>query len=133
MDENVDTERSVRAFFEAMAEGEVAAGADLFHDPFLSLDPTAVLVVGREQLRAALPAREKLFASVGARRSELQDLHTTVLDDLHVLARTVWTMATDKGEPLTLESTYLLRREGTSWSAVVYLNHHDVRQLLASQ
>jgi hypothetical protein len=35
--------------------------------------------------------------------------------------------------PLALDSTYLLRRNGTSWTAVVYLNHQDVRQLLAAR
>lgn len=128
-----DTEHGVRRFFETMAAEDGAAGADLFHDPFLSLDPNSATVVAREQLRAALPARAKMFASSGRRRAELQQIRTTELDDKHVLASTVWTMgaAESTSEPITLESTYLLRREGESWSAVVYLNHHDVRELLA--
>lgn len=133
MTDQLETERSVRSFFEAMSAGEADSGADLFHDPFLSLDPTTVAVVGREHLRAALPARAKLFASVGARRAELQDVQVTALDDLHVLAATVWTMATEQSSPITLESTYLLRREAGSWSAVVYLNHHDARDLLPAR
>jgi hypothetical protein len=41
------------------------------------------------------------------------------------------TSVASTAEPVALESTYLLRREGDSWTAVVYLNHHDVRELLA--
>jgi len=128
-----DTERGVRRFFETMAAEDGEAGADLFHDPFLSLDPNSVTVVARQQLRAALPARAKMFASSGRRRAELQEIRTTELDDIYVLAQAVWTMSAveSTAEPITLESTYLLRREGDSWSAVVYLNHHDVRELLA--
>lgn len=130
-----DPQHGIQQFFEAMSSGDVTSSADLFHDPFLSLDPTGAAVVGREQLRAALPAREAMFASVGARRSQLRDVQTTVLDDQHVLARTIWTMTMDKPDarPLTLESTYLLRRDGKRWSAVVYLNHHDVRSLATAR
>lgn len=134
MADQSETVPGVRRFFENMASDEVPSGADLFHDPFLSLDPAAVTVVEREQLRAALPARARLFAAAGMRRAELQEVRTTELDDMHVLARTTWTMSAvdSTAEPITLESTYLLRREGAAWSAVVYLNHHDVRALLAS-
>lgn len=132
MTDQVETVQSLRGFFEAMSAEEPTSSADRFHDPFLSIDPATVAVIGREQLRGALPAREKLFASVGAGRAELQDVEVTVLDGLHVLASTRWAMATEKSS-ITLESTYLLRREGRSWTAVVYLNHHDIRQLLQAQ
>jgi ketosteroid isomerase-like protein len=126
--------QGVRRFFEMMAgqDGD-QVGADLFHDPFVSLDPGSVTVVTREQLRAALPARATMFASAGLGRAQLQEVRTTELDEKHVLARTVWTMTSvaSTAEPVALESTYLLRREGDSWTAVVYLNHHDVRELLA--
>lgn len=130
-----ELESELRQFFEAMSGDDAAAGADLFHDPFLSLDPNTVAVVGVEQLRAALPARQSLFASVGAARPELRDVHATALDDRHALARTTWTMAVGdpEAEPIGLESTYLLRRDGTKWTIVVYLNHNDVAQLIGSR
>ena len=123
----------VREFFETMAAGGPTAGADLFHDPFVSLDPANVAVVGREQLRAVLPARERMFAAAGLEAApELREVETAVLDDLHVLARATWHLKPGKpgAEPVVLESSYLLRREGQGWTAVVYLNHHDVRQLV---
>ncbi|MFD6179390.1 MULTISPECIES: antibiotic biosynthesis monooxygenase family protein [unclassified Isoptericola] len=123
------------AFFEAMSDDEGGSGADGFAEQFLSLDPSTVAVVGREQLRAALPARHAMFGSIGATGTRLSGLDVTRLDDRHVLARTTWDVlfADESAEPMRLESTYLLRRDGGRWQAVVYLNHRDVAAEVAAR
>lgn len=125
----------VRAFFERFGRADDAPGAR-FADVFLSLDPTSVHAVPREALVQALPRRQELFASAGATGLELADLAETPLDDRHTLVRTSWTIrfapgAAPTAEPPTLDSTYLLRREGDDWQVVVYLNHQDLAATLA--
>lgn len=105
-----------------------SAGTDVFADAFLSLDPLRAMVVTRKQLTAALPQRRALFAAAGVRNTRLQSLDARPLDDLHQLAETTWATEFDDPatEPLTLRSTFLVRRQGGSWSVLVYLNHHDI-------
>lgn len=61
--ERIDVEE-VRQFLQGMSERGGADPTELFHEQFLDLDPGHVAVVTREQLRAALPARARLFAAV---------------------------------------------------------------------
>jgi ketosteroid isomerase-like protein len=119
----------IDALFVAMAaDTDADASAGLFHDDFLSLDPARVTVLTRDQLRASLPLRRELFASIGASGTTLRHLDLQPLDDRHVFARTTWdvTFTDAAAAPLALESTYLLRRVGDRWQVVVYLNHQDV-------
>ena len=81
---------AVRAFLERVS-GE--GGTALFHDPFLSLDPGAVLVVGREQLAAALPARGRMFAEAGVTGLVPQEVSARRLDARHLLAEATWQSA----------------------------------------
>ena len=118
---------AVRVFLEALG-GE--GGTALFHDPFLSLDPSAAVVVGRQQLAAALPARGRMFAQAGVTGLELRDVDVRRLDARHLLAETTWESAPGSSRPVSLSSTYLLRQTGERLEAVVYLNHQDVGAVL---
>jgi hypothetical protein len=123
-----DLDADIRRLFGRFNTDE---GADLFHDTFLSLDPTSVHVLGREQLRAALPRRRQLFDSVGAGDPELVELDVDRLDSRHALARSTWhAPLPDDRDPLVLAATYLLREEAGEWRVVLYLNHQDVVELL---
>jgi hypothetical protein len=57
------------------------------------------------------------------------------LDDHHTLARTSWLLRL-RGEsahaPITLKSTFVLRREQGEWRIVLYLNHQDMAELFSS-
>lgn len=125
-----DVDPQILAVLDAMTSG---GGTEPFHDPFLSLDPTSVHVVTREQFTAALPLRRQLFASIGATGTVLRDVRVETLDEHHVLATTSWAVEflDDAAEPLTLESSYVLRRDGDGWVVVVYLNHRDLGALVA--
>ena len=63
---------------------------------------------------------------------ELLDLTEEPLEEQHTLARAVWRLRFTEPdeEPLTLPSSYLLRRTPTGWRVVVYLNPSDVGALL---
>jgi hypothetical protein len=124
----------VRELFEALgAAGDDDAGAALFADTFLSLDPKSASMVTNEQLRAALPHRSAMFAAAGVRAITLQHLEAQPLDEQHQLVSTSWrTQLVDPAaEPLTLRSTYLVRLVDGAWRIVVYLNHDDIAAELA--
>lgn len=128
----------VRGFFatfeRAGATGDVGTIGDLFDDPFLSADPHGAQPVSRSALRAALPMREKLFASIGASAARLVSLAETRLDDTYVLVNTEWEMdVTPPGDALALASTFILRRAGDALRVVFYLNHHDIAQVVQAR
>jgi hypothetical protein len=130
----------VRSFFERFQQASDSLDTEVleeaFHDFFLSLDPGAAHSVSRDALLAALPARGQLFASIGASGADLVTIAESPLDDRHTLVSTTWAVrfeASDESrpgarpEPLTLLSTFLLRRDaGGQWRIVVYLNHQDI-------
>lgn len=130
-------EQDLRAFFEAMGSrsGELASSAELFHEQFFSLDPNSATLTSREQLRSSLPLRAKLFSTIGAVGTRLRRLEPVVLDQTHVLARTTWDVlfADETAQPLALESSYLLRRMDGRWQVLVYLNHHDVVDVISKR
>lgn len=118
---------------ESGPDADSSAGAELFAESFLSLDPRRATVVSRAQLLAALPRRREMFAAAGIRRTRLQHLDARPLDERHQLARTTWAAELDDpdAEPLLLRSTFLLRLADGTWNVVVYLNHDDIGAELA--
>jgi hypothetical protein len=107
---------------------------ELFCDVFLSLDPSSAAPVPRDVLLAALPARGKLFESIGVEGADLLDLVETPLDEQHILVETTWRTrfreSIQSHDPLILRSTFLLRREGADWRVAVYLNHQDIMAII---
>lgn len=101
-----------------------------FADQFLATDPARALVLSREALLAALPARRKMFDQAGIgpiRRVAATQLE---LDATHLLVTSDWAADRADAEPLMLESTFLIRRDGDDLSILVYLNHNDIMELL---
>ena len=106
---------------------------DLFLPTFLSLDPGLATPVDVHGLIAFLPRRRGLFESVGATGTRLDGLEVTELDDRHALARSTWSVVYDgPHRPVTLRSTFLLRRVDVAWRIAVYLNHESLAELLAT-
>lgn len=103
----------------------------LFLPTFLSLDPTTAAPVERRTLIAFLPRRRGLFEKAGASGTELATIDVTQLDPIHALARTTWNVVYDEPhDPVTLRSTFLLRRAEDGWRIAVYLNHERLLELL---
>lgn len=125
----------LRGFFDAFDSDDIDASADLFHEQFITLDPSTVSVVTREQLRAALPMRAQMFKSIGATGTRLREMYPQMLDDRHVLARARWDVvfADDSAAPMELESSFLLREIEGRWQVLTYLNHHDIAALIAKR
>ena len=130
----VDSDPRIVAAIESMS-GTEATSVTAFHDQFFSLDPTNAYLVSRDQLRASLPLRKQMFASIGATGTTLRDVTVTHLDDRHALAATSWDVVfqSDDDEPLVLESSYLLRLIGDEWKVLAYINHHDIVASLAAR
>lgn len=110
---------------------------DCFAETFLNLDPRGAGPVPREALIQALPGRAQLFATIGVEALELTELIERPLDELHTLVATTWSArfsadARD-AEPLVLPSHFLLRRHGTSWQIVAYLNSTDLAAVFAER
>ena len=65
---------------------------------------------------------------------ELDQLEETPLDDDHTLVRTSWILRLRDAPqgPMSLTSTFVLRREQGAWRIVFYLNHQDMAKLFSS-
>ena len=100
-------------FEKASATLDVVTLEEMFEEQFLNLDPRSAAPFTRAALIAALPMREKMFASIGAARAALVGMSESPLDDRHTLVHTSWAVDFPEGvadEALTLTSTFLLRR-----------------------
>src|SRR3954467_10626155 len=110
---------------------------DCFAETFLNLDPRSAGPVPREALIQALPGRARMFAAIGVEALELTELTERPLDERHTMVATTWSarFSTDArdAEPLVLPSHFLLRRQGTSWQIVAYLNSTDLAAVFAER
>jgi ketosteroid isomerase-like protein len=127
----------VRGFFDRFAGAsddlDLDALGELFDETFLAADPDGAQPVPKALFLQALPRRAQLFAAAGIARVTLDGLQHEALDDTYVLARTGWRAErTGDGQPVRLESTFLLRRDGDRLRVVLYLNHQDLRRVLSS-
>jgi hypothetical protein len=104
----------------------------LFARPFLAIDPARAVSLTPEIFATALPARRAMFDAAGVTTIRRTAAHQLRLDDHHVLVSVDWTAERPDRDPIRLESTLLLRREPEGPRIVVYLNHHDVTELLAA-
>jgi hypothetical protein len=129
----------IRAFFERYER----AGRDLdtddltssFAENFLSLDSSSAQALTPQMLITALPRRRALFESIGSDGLELDQIDETPLDEDHTLVRTSWTLRmrdSSNRPPITLRSTFVLRRAQGTWQIVLYLNHQDMARLFES-
>ena len=130
-----DTTAEIEAFFAEFADASRAEEWErfehLFLPTFLSLDPTTAAPVERQALIAFLPRRRELFERVGASGTRLATLEITDLDAIHALARTTWSVVYERPhDPVTLRSTFTLRRTDDGWRIAVYLNHESLLELL---
>jgi|SRR5215475_11583329 len=128
----------VRAFFErydrAARDLDTDALTSSFADVFLSLDASSAVAVSPQALLAALPRRRQLFENIGSDGLELADISETPLDNLHTLVRTSWQLRMRNRaprDPISLHSTFILRKDGEAWRIVLYLNHQDMTRLFS--
>jgi hypothetical protein len=112
--------------------GEGADPTALFAPQFLAVDPARALALTPEVLARALPGRRQMFDAAGVGETHRESARQLRLDDRHVLVCADWSAERAGGEPLRLQSTFLVRREPEGPRILVYLNHHDLAALLAS-
>jgi hypothetical protein len=132
-----DTHRSqlgdqIRGFFDVFSRSsdvlDLDALAGCFDETFLSADATGTRVVPRPAFLQALPRRAQAFADAGIGPAALRQLTHQELDPHHVLARTTWTAPrTDGSGEVTLDSSFLIRRDGDRLRIIVYINHQGLR------
>jgi hypothetical protein len=129
----------VREFFERYEHASRNLDSDVlsrcFAEQFLSLDSSSAHSLTPAALMAALPRRKALFESIGSDGLELDQIAETPLDENHTLVRTSWILrrrSTPRQSPITLWSTFVLRRQDGAWRIVLYLNHQDMGKLFSS-
>jgi hypothetical protein len=127
--------REFFAVYAAAGDGDPAASADLFCDPFLNLDPVSAGTVTRAQFTASLPMRARMFSSIGAEGTDLIELSEQPIDEQHTLVRTAWAIrfADTAAEPLTLRSSFLLHRAAVGWRIAAYINHLDLDTVIRAR
>lgn len=103
----------------------------LFAEQFLVLDPNRALVLSREALIASLPMRRQMFENAGVAPLRRIRASQMVLDDNHLLVTTDWQADRVLGEPLVIESTFLIRREKEGLRVLTYLNPIDVASAIS--
>jgi hypothetical protein len=101
-----------------------------FADTFLSADPKQVVSVPKAAFLATLPRRQALFDAAGITAMELVAVDERALDERHRLAATEWDARRKDGGSVRLASTFILRREGSSFVIIFYLNHQDLTEVL---
>jgi hypothetical protein len=77
---------------------------------------------------------KQLFENIGSDGLELADISETPLDDLHTLVRTSWHLRMRNRaprDPISLHSTFILRKDDEAWRIVLYLNHQDMTKLFS--
>src|SRR3954454_18564006 len=103
---------------------------DCFAETFLNLDPRSAGPVPREALIQALPGRTRMFATLGVEALELTELTERPLDGLYTMVATTWSarFSADAGDPqpLGLPPHFLLRRHGSWWRIVAFLDSTDL-------
>jgi hypothetical protein len=133
MPEDLSAEtRSFLDRFDASSTDPTIPVEELFSDPFLAMDPTSVHALSPAVLANALPARREMFARAGVKSVLRRAASELRVDDFHRLVTVEWTADRGGAAPLALKSTFLLRRQDGRTRIVVYLNHVDVRALLAA-
>jgi ketosteroid isomerase-like protein len=126
-----EIEAMFQEFERAARSQEWGRYEQLFLPTFLSLDPATATPIERDALIAFLPRRRDLFDRAGASGTRLSTLEIIELDPIHALARTTWAVEYDQPhEPVTLRSTFTLRRTENGWRIAVYLNHESLLELL---
>jgi hypothetical protein len=127
----------VRAFFDEFERNSAELAIDRiaaqFADTFMNADPQRAMPVPKAAFIAALPQREKMFEAAGISRVRLASVRETVLDPMHVLAVTDWIAESTDGAEIPLASSFILRRQGSSFVVVFYLNHQDITAVLAAR
>lgn len=117
--------------YEKFGDTPGAGAATPFAEQFIATDPQQATVVSPEMLIASLPARRKMFEQAGIGKIRRVGAAQLDLDAHHSLVNTEWEADRWGGDPLRLESTFLLRRAADGPRILVYLNHHDITALLA--
>jgi hypothetical protein len=121
----------VRAFFEVFADASGDLKLDLlgdcFADPFLAADPTGARAVPKDVFLRAIPRRAEAFADAGVGPAALTSLAADRLDEHYLMVRTGWDAPRlAGGEPVHLESSFLLHDDGDRLRIVLYLNHQGL-------
>lgn len=124
-------EPRVREFFELFAGAGGELRLDLlgycFADPFLSADASGTRPVPRDAFLQALPRRAQMFADAGVGPAALVSLAADRLDEHYLMVRTTWAAPRlTGGDPVPLESSFLLHDDGDRLRIVLYLNHRGL-------
>jgi len=123
-----------RRYERAAEDLDSDALANMFCDVFLSLDAGSAAAVSPHALLAALPRRKQLFEAIGSDGLALADITEMPLDDQHTLVRTSWRLRMRHQaprDPVSLHSTFILRKDGEAWRIALYLNHQDMNKLFS--
>jgi ketosteroid isomerase-like protein len=129
----------IRRFFEAFGRAGNALDLDVlegcFAEVFMAADPGGTQAVPRRGFLQVLPRRAEQFAAAGVTGTTLREVNHQVLDETYVLVHTEWTTegssADGRTKPVTLLSTFIVRREPAGLRIVFYLNHQDLAAVLA--
>ena len=125
-----------RTFERASDSLDTDALATCFAESFMAADPSGAQPVPRSAFLSVLPRRKDMFEAAGIGRAYLTGLDHQSLDENYLLAYTTWTAERQGGSaagqaPVTLLSTFILRRTNDGLRIVFYLNHRDLADVLA--
>lgn len=130
--------QSVERFFQSYA-AEINSGnapelVAHFADSFLVAGPQGAQPVRSADFGVALPKRQKFFADLGCRSTELASVEVVPLDSRYALARTRWkmTFAPGEGDPqhVVADSDYIVDTGIDPWKIVFYLANQDLMEIL---
>lgn len=132
---------SIESFFREYernsASLDFSAVVSQFADPFLAAGPQGASVVTAGDFAAALPARKRLFESMGYQSTALVSLQQIPLSARYILVRTQWRLkftGSDKcPKEIVANSAFLVDTGEATFKIALYLTNEDMMAALRSQ
>jgi hypothetical protein len=128
-----------RQFFARYEEGANTFDIDLvtsqFTASFMGADPNGVACLQNDDnFRAAIPARQAFFQSIGFKRARVLGVDETALDEHYTMAKVHWHLVFEKtpGKPQEFKFyiTYFLFDAGAGPKIVFYISHEDEQKVM---
>ena len=128
----------IENFFKAYEVGANTFDPDLIYSQyskeFMGGGPDGVVVGKNEDFRQAMPARKKLFETIGFKKATILKLTQTWLDDHYVLAKVHWQMDFQKKDGTEVKATFydtycLYVHEGKA-KVVFFISHEDEQKVM---
>lgn len=127
-------ERFFQAVEQETANGEMAALAERFAEPFLAASPKGAKIARRSTFTQDLPAKKQMFEKLGCKGTCIASLEITPLDARYTLAKARWQLDFEREglerQEVFADSTYIVDANSEPFQIILYLTSQDLPTVL---